>query len=44
MGRAAAERLIGAVASWALVRETPHAISRSRFSEVDLDSPVEDVS
>jgi protein-tyrosine phosphatase len=44
MGRVAAERIIGVHASWALVRDTPHAISRSRFLDVDLDRAVEDVS
>jgi protein-tyrosine phosphatase len=44
MGRIAAERIIGVTASWALVCDTPRTISRSRFSEVDLDWPVEDLS
>ncbi|MEN3352801.1 MAG: protein-tyrosine phosphatase [Betaproteobacteria bacterium] len=43
MGRIAAERIIGVTASWALVCDTPHIISRSRFSEVGLDWPVEDM-
>ncbi|MGZ5165376.1 MAG: tyrosine-protein phosphatase [Burkholderiales bacterium] len=43
-GRVAAERIIGVEASWALVRDTPHALTRSRFSELDRDSAVEDVS
>jgi protein-tyrosine phosphatase len=32
-GRAAAERIIGSKAAWALVRETPLAISESQFAE-----------
>lgn len=32
-GRAAAERVIGSEAAWALVRETPFAISASQFAE-----------
>jgi protein-tyrosine phosphatase len=32
-GRAAAERIIGSEAAWALVRETPLAISASQFAE-----------
>jgi len=43
MGRDAAERIIGIEASWALVRNAPHEISKSRFSENDLDTAVEDV-
>jgi protein-tyrosine phosphatase len=36
-GRAAAERIIGAAASWALVRDTPLAISSKSFSDADRD-------
>jgi hypothetical protein len=31
-GRAAAETIVGAQASWALVRETPQALSLPRFA------------
>ena len=40
-GRAAAERLIGAEASWALVRDTPCAISESRFSAADFGTQLQ---
>jgi protein-tyrosine phosphatase len=34
-GRAAAERIIGSAASWALVRDTPLAISNGRFPDAE---------
>ena len=37
-GRAAAERIVGAAASWALVRDIPLAISAKRFSDADRES------
>ena len=37
-GRAAAERIIGAAASWSLIRDTPLAISATRFSAADRES------
>ena len=42
-GRAAAERIVGSAASWRLVRDTPHEISRSRFADIDCDAVAQDL-